>query len=51
MIHIEKEKLHIYATPLPDEYYLVLVQRPPAVVAHAQRCLVRAAKELERTLF
>jgi hypothetical protein len=51
LIHIEKEKLHIYATPLPDDYYLVLVQRPPAVVAQARRCLVRAAKELERALF
>ena len=51
MIHIEKEKLHIYATRLPEEYYLVLVQRPPTVVARAQRQLQRAAKELERALF
>lgn len=51
MIHIEKEKLHIYAVALPDEYYLVLVQRPPALVARAQRQLARAANELARELF
>lgn len=50
-IHIEKEALHVYAAPLPDGYYLVLVQRQPAIVAAAQRALETAAYELERHLF
>jgi predicted regulator of Ras-like GTPase activity (Roadblock/LC7/MglB family) len=28
--HIEKDSLHIYVAPLPDGYFLVLVQRAPA---------------------
>jgi len=51
MIHIEKEALHIYAAPLPEGYYLVLVQRQPALVAKAQHALKAAAMELERNLF
>ncbi|MDX1631402.1 MAG: hypothetical protein R3234_06055 [Thermoanaerobaculia bacterium] len=51
LIHIEKEKLHIYAMALPEDYYLVLVQRPPALVGHARLQLQRAARELERELF
>jgi len=51
LIHIEKEALHVYAAPLPDGYYLVLVQRQPAMVAKAQRALADAAEELTRTLF
>jgi len=51
LIHIEKEALHVYAAPLPDGYYLVLVQRQPALVATAQRALTDAARELTRSLF
>ena len=51
LIHLEKERLHIYAAPLPDEYYLVLVQRQPAVAATAQRTLAEAAEELREHLF
>ncbi|MFP3940716.1 MAG: hypothetical protein ACLF0P_10445 [Thermoanaerobaculia bacterium] len=50
-IHIEKDALHVYAAPLPDGYYLVLVQRQPAVAAAAQRALETAADELEEHLF
>lgn len=50
-IHIHKDTLHIYAHPLPEGYYLVLVQRRPAVVATAERALASAAKQLERHLF
>jgi hypothetical protein len=50
-IHIDKDALHIYAHPLPEGYYLVLVQRRPAVVAAAERALAGAARELERHLF
>lgn len=51
MIHVQKDTLHIYAAPLPEGYYLVLVQRQPAVVASAERALESAAKELEQHLF
>lgn len=51
LIHIEKESLHIYAAPLPDEYYLVLVQRQPTLVGRARRALDDAAHELTRHLF
>lgn len=51
LVHIEKESLHIYASPLPDGYYLVLVQRQPALTGSAQRSLRRAAIELAENLF
>jgi hypothetical protein len=50
-IHIDKDALHIYAHPLPEGYYLVLVQRRPAVVAAAERALAGAARQLEHHLF
>ena len=50
-LHIEKEDLHIYAMPLPDGYFVVLVQRGPAVVAHARRSLAMACEQLTRELF
>lgn len=51
MIHIEKQAVHIYATALPDGYYLVLVQRQPALVAHARRTLAQAGEQLRAELF
>ena len=50
-IHIEKDALHIYVMPLPDGYYLVLVQRAPALAARARRSLGDAREELTRALF
>lgn len=51
LLHIEQENLHIYAATLPEHYYLVLVQRPPARVAETRRRLAEAAKLLEAELF
>lgn len=51
LLHLEHENLHIYAVPLPDEYYMVLVQRPPVVVAQARRQLWDAAKQIRVELF
>jgi len=51
LVHIEKEKLHIYALPLPEGYYLVLVQRRPSMIAKARRQLDKAATELIAELF
>jgi hypothetical protein len=51
LLHIEKESLHLYARPLPDGYYVVLVQRHPALTAVARRTLDDAAEQLGRELF
>ena len=51
LIHIEKKAIHIYAMPLPDGYYLVLVQRHPALVARARTTMLEAAEQLTRELF
>jgi predicted regulator of Ras-like GTPase activity (Roadblock/LC7/MglB family) len=51
MIHIEKQAVHIYAMPLPDGYYLGLVQRHPALVGHAKRTMEEAVEQLKRGLF
>ena len=37
--------------PLPDGYYLVLVQRRPALVARARATMTAAAEQLTRELF
>jgi hypothetical protein len=51
LVHVEKEGLHLYAKALPDGYYLVLVQRQPAVVARARQSLDDACAQLVRALF
>ncbi len=50
-LHIENESIHLYASSLPDGYYLVLVQRRPAVVAQARETLQRARDEIAREIF
>jgi hypothetical protein len=50
-LHIEKDSLHLYVMPLPDGYYLVLVQRAPALAARARRTLIDARDQLTRALF
>ena len=51
LIHVEKDRLHIYALSLPEGYYLVLVQRRPALVGKARIELGRAAEQLIHALF
>jgi hypothetical protein len=51
LIHIEKERAHIYIVPLPDGYHLALVQRHPALVARARESLYEAVDQLRRELF
>ena len=51
LVHIEKERLHIYAQPLPEGYYLVLVQRRPAMVGKTRLLMRAAADQLVATLF
>lgn len=51
MIHIEKKALHIYVVPLPDGYHLALLQRHPALVAHACESLNDAVEQVRRELF
>jgi hypothetical protein len=50
-LHVEKDSLHIYTMPLPDGYYLVLVQRRPALTAKARRSMEQACSELQGELF
>jgi hypothetical protein len=50
-VHIEKQGLHIHALPLPDGYYLVLVQRRPSPVAQARSSLAAAGEVLRREIF
>ncbi|MEM8961773.1 MAG: hypothetical protein AAGD38_09855 [Acidobacteriota bacterium] len=50
-LHIEKENIHFFATPLPDGYYLVLVQACPGLVAQARYSLERARREIAREIF
>ncbi len=51
VMHIENEGLHLYATSLPDDYYLVLVQRRPALCARAWETLQAARREIAREIF
>jgi predicted regulator of Ras-like GTPase activity (Roadblock/LC7/MglB family) len=51
LVHIEKERLHIYCLPLPEGYYLVLVQRRPALVGRARLQLDKAGEQLVASLF
>ena len=50
-LHVEKDELHLYVMPLPDGYYLVLVQRAPGLAARAHRMLLDAREQLTRELF
>lgn len=51
LLQIEKKDFNIFAVPLPDGYFLVLVQRRPALVAQARRALERAREEMTRETF
>ncbi|MEM6797370.1 MAG: hypothetical protein AAF725_25600, partial [Acidobacteriota bacterium] len=51
LLHIEKDELHLFAAPLPDDYYLVLVQRCPALTARSRRSLVAARDDIAREIF
>ncbi|MCG8459733.1 MAG: hypothetical protein MI919_25920 [Holophagales bacterium] len=51
VLHIEKDEVHFLATPLPDGYYLVLVQRRPALLVRSRSTLLRARDEIRREIF
>jgi hypothetical protein len=51
LVHIEKSAAHIYAVPLPEGYYLAMVQRQPALVAPTRASLEEAGRQLSRELF
>lgn len=50
-LHIEKDNLHLFAMPLPDGYYIVLVQRRPALSGWTKRTMEEACDLLHRELF
>jgi predicted regulator of Ras-like GTPase activity (Roadblock/LC7/MglB family) len=51
LIYVEKERVHIYSRVLPDDYYLVLVQKRPALVGKTRVALDKAAKQLRQEVF
>ena len=51
LVHIEKSGTHVYAVPLPDGYFLAMVQRQPALVARSRATLEEAVRQLEREVF
>lgn len=51
LLHLEMSNLHVHAVPLPDGYYVALVQRPPVKVAFSRRELLAAAEQLRQELF
>ncbi|MCB1056658.1 MAG: hypothetical protein KDD11_14245 [Acidobacteria bacterium] len=51
LMHIAKDSMHIYAVPLPDGYFLAMVQRRPGMVAHARHTLEDAALQVRKALF
>ncbi|MES1241786.1 MAG: hypothetical protein ABUT39_09230 [Acidobacteriota bacterium] len=51
VVHIEKNGLHIYMAPMPDEYCVALVQKHPAMVAQARASLGVAVEQLKHELF
>ena len=51
LLQFEQDDLLIHAVPLPDGYYLVLVQRPPVRAAMARRELESAAELLAGEAF
>lgn len=50
-LHVEKDTLHFFTMPLPDGYYLVLVQRRPALAAKSRRTMEEACALLQSELF
>lgn len=50
-LHVEKEGLHLHSMPLPDGYYLVLVQRRPGLAGVARRSMEQACEQLHSALF
>lgn len=51
LIQVESTRAHVFACPLADGYFLVLVQRGPNLAAVARRQLERAAALLMDELF
>lgn len=51
LMHIERGELHIYSKVLQEGYYVVLLQKRPALVAQAQKTLRRAVAELQAEFF
>lgn len=50
-LHVERRHRHLHVAVLPDDYYLVLVQRCPAQVASARESLQRAARQIAAEVF
>lgn len=51
LLQLELDELMILAAPMPEGYFLVLVQRPPVKGAIARRELLKAAALLRQEAF
>ena len=51
ILYIERDAAHFYASPLPDGYYLVLVQQRPGLVGLARQTLIHARDAIAREIF
>lgn len=51
LLHFEQDDFLVHAVPLPDGYYLVLVQRPPVRLMLSQRSLLDAASQIRVEAF
>jgi len=51
LIHIAKERLHYHVATLHDGYFVVLLQRSPALAGRAKRTLLQAARQMNAEVF
>lgn len=51
IVHIERGPLHIFLRPLPEGYFLALLQRRPSLAARTRARLSSAGEKLGRQLF
>jgi predicted regulator of Ras-like GTPase activity (Roadblock/LC7/MglB family) len=51
LVHIEHDNVHLHLMPLPDGYYLALLQKTPTILASTRHAMEQAAEELRREVF
>ena len=51
LMHFENRGLHLYCSPLPEGYFLVLAQRGPSLSFRGRQSVAEATTQLKRELF
>ncbi len=51
VIIVDEGNVRVYVAFLPDEYFLLLIQRRPAIQARAKEALTNAVKEIKEEFF